>query len=60
MEFTTGSVWPVCPGFFFFFPSEKRGGCFVFKTHLDAGLGCNWIAQLEELGSVARFPDIKR
>lgn len=31
----------------------------MFKTHLDVELGCNWIAQLEELGSVARFPNVK-
>lgn len=31
----------------------------MFKTHLHVKLGCNWVAQLEELGSVARFPDVK-
>lgn len=31
----------------------------MFKTHLDVELGCNQIAQLEELGSVARCPNTK-
>lgn len=54
----TGSIWPVCP-VLCFFSFQKNWDMLCVQDVAYIELGCNCIAQIEELAKFSRFPNIK-